>query len=548
MNKKEFINTLRKRLNVLEDSEIEDIISEYEGYIEEKVNIGLTEEEAVSELGDINEIVSDLLAAYKIKNQESGFSKFINKINLYIDAFLDNINGGKDLIKFLIEIIIILLLLCVLRIPFSLIRDFISNIFEDFVPPVGNFLASISYILIEASYIVIAIIFFFKIIEKRYFENISEKIVEERILDEEKKDKEKTTKKAIKKEIEEKTVVKKHSFSDSLIKVCIVILKAFALFFIFGLIFYQLGITIAIGFMIYLLAKGVTYFGVFILLIGLFMSGAFLLKLGINFVFNKKIKATVVFAELISLIIVTGVGISITAAEVANTDIIYNYSTDNIKTVSKEIDMTNDLRLYNYTDMIENNTLGDKVRIEYKYPDFNTDMEYKIDLIPCRRGYCLDYDLTRFNHKDFNRILIDSLKDKKIYINDFKVEKIVYASKKNIAKLRDRDYYEDEIEDSYNFTKTFYVSSKTEDNSGLYYLLTIYRFQNVDEAEVVKVSKSLLPDLTTNNYYEFTFEVNNIIPEDEINSIFKNCKLIKINPTNKVGLSQIQESVTKDYE
>ena len=67
MNKEEFLKKLRKRLEVLEDSEIEDILSEYEGFIEEKVSKGLTEEQAVKELGNFNEIVDDLLAAYKVK-------------------------------------------------------------------------------------------------------------------------------------------------------------------------------------------------------------------------------------------------------------------------------------------------------------------------------------------------------------------------------------------------------------------------------------------------------------------------------------------------
>ena len=64
MNKEEFLNKLRRELDVLEDSEIDDIISEYEGYIEEKVSRGLTEEEAVKELGDFKEIVEDLKAKY----------------------------------------------------------------------------------------------------------------------------------------------------------------------------------------------------------------------------------------------------------------------------------------------------------------------------------------------------------------------------------------------------------------------------------------------------------------------------------------------------
>ena len=69
MNKEEFLKKLRKRLEVLEDSEIEDILSEYEGFIDEKVSKGLTEEQAVKELGNFNEIVDDLLAAYKVKRK-----------------------------------------------------------------------------------------------------------------------------------------------------------------------------------------------------------------------------------------------------------------------------------------------------------------------------------------------------------------------------------------------------------------------------------------------------------------------------------------------
>ena len=71
MNKEEFLTKLRKKLDVLEDKETEDIISEYEGYIEEKKSRGLTEEGAVKELGDLNEISNDLLGAYKVKQKGS---------------------------------------------------------------------------------------------------------------------------------------------------------------------------------------------------------------------------------------------------------------------------------------------------------------------------------------------------------------------------------------------------------------------------------------------------------------------------------------------
>ncbi len=93
MNKNEFLEKLRKKLDILEDSEIEDIVSEYESYIDEKVNAGATEEEAVKELGDFNEIVSDLLSAYKVKQKkEDKVNNFFTKIADAIDNFLDSLS------------------------------------------------------------------------------------------------------------------------------------------------------------------------------------------------------------------------------------------------------------------------------------------------------------------------------------------------------------------------------------------------------------------------------------------------------------------------
>ena len=41
MNKKTFLDKLRKRLQILNNDEIEDIIEEYEGHINEKVSSGI---------------------------------------------------------------------------------------------------------------------------------------------------------------------------------------------------------------------------------------------------------------------------------------------------------------------------------------------------------------------------------------------------------------------------------------------------------------------------------------------------------------------------
>lgn len=183
MKKEEFIKKLRKKLEILDDNEIEDIISEYEGYIEEKVNRGLTEEEAVSELGDFNEIVSDLLAAYKVKEPKSTttFNDIINKISKYIDSFMDSISNksGRDILKLIIEILLILILIWICKIPFGIMKDLGWNLFHELSYPIGRVFYGIWAFLIELCYFILAIVMFIKIIDKRYFRKISERIVDE---------------------------------------------------------------------------------------------------------------------------------------------------------------------------------------------------------------------------------------------------------------------------------------------------------------------------------------------------------------------------------
>jgi len=214
MNKEEFLNTLRKRLSVLEDSEIDDIISEYEGYIEEKVNAGSSERDAVKELGDIDEIVKDLLAAYKVKEPKNdGLNNAVNKISNAIDNFMRSLDdkSGKDIIRILIEIIIILLAIWLLKIPFALIRDLGEEIFYEVHNPISNILGSIWWIIIEFSYIIVAVIFFFKMFEKRYFKNVSTRIIDE-VEEDYKKEK---NKKDIKREEKENVKKTKEEINES---------------------------------------------------------------------------------------------------------------------------------------------------------------------------------------------------------------------------------------------------------------------------------------------------------------------------------------------
>ena len=75
MNKKEFLEALRKALAVLDETEQRDIIDEYEQHIDMKVASGLTEEEAIADFGDFNEMTAELLEAYHVRADYAGIGR-----------------------------------------------------------------------------------------------------------------------------------------------------------------------------------------------------------------------------------------------------------------------------------------------------------------------------------------------------------------------------------------------------------------------------------------------------------------------------------------
>ena len=71
MDKKTFLEELRKSLRVLKEEELQDIIGEYEQHIDLKVKNGLTEEQAIADFGNIKELAAEILEAYHVRAEFS---------------------------------------------------------------------------------------------------------------------------------------------------------------------------------------------------------------------------------------------------------------------------------------------------------------------------------------------------------------------------------------------------------------------------------------------------------------------------------------------
>ncbi len=62
MNKQEFLAALRKKLSGLPQQEVEDRLGFYSEIIDDKIEEGLTEEEAVAQIGSVDAVASQIIA------------------------------------------------------------------------------------------------------------------------------------------------------------------------------------------------------------------------------------------------------------------------------------------------------------------------------------------------------------------------------------------------------------------------------------------------------------------------------------------------------
>ena len=307
MNKKEFLNTLEKKLSVLEDNEKQDIISEYTDTINEKIKQGQTEEEAIKDFGNIDDLVKEILIAYKINpNYEEGQESFSKKGEDLIKQGAEAVSGlgrkvakkcnitSKDIsLEFIVEIIIrifiVLIALLLLRWVFTLFENLGEVIFDNFYDPVGSVFTLFWNILLFAIFILVAVLMVIALF-KKYFkldetQNITLEIKEEKAKE--------TNKEAKTKNInnkENKKVVKKpkKNKGTSLGDVCLLIVKIFVIIYVI-IPFIVIDSFTILGFILSIiyLIKGINLFGLALLLLG--MSGLFtyIIKLLFSLLFGK---------------------------------------------------------------------------------------------------------------------------------------------------------------------------------------------------------------------------------------------------------------------
>ena len=176
MTKDEFLRILDRKLQVINERERRDIIDEYRTHIEMKVQEGKTEAEAIEDFGDIDELVNEILDAYKINTKQVNNS-FDQKFNSFMDELFEGFKrflgsftslDVDDVVRLVFEILTILILLLVLRIPFELVSSLGYELLHSLIGfGIGSMLAHIWELIISIAYIVLFIVVFVNLIGKR---------------------------------------------------------------------------------------------------------------------------------------------------------------------------------------------------------------------------------------------------------------------------------------------------------------------------------------------------------------------------------------------
>ncbi len=451
MNKKEFLDKLEKKLSILDESERKDILDEYKDTISEKVKHGQSEEEAVADFGDVDELVKEILSAYKIDPDFEG--KDENTFNKLLSDGEDLIKKGADklaktskglasdfkrtnkeinlslVFEIVIKIIITIFLIGILRLPFMLIYEVGKGMLDSIFAPfemIFSFLFGVLLLIVYLSLCVLVIVSLFK----GYFKHDDTALEDAHKEEEENKNS----------EVKEKSPVKKGR--STLGEAIILIIKIWVVIFIMvPAVFVDLCILFGLCLAIIYLIKGINLFGLGILLLGCLIMCTWFIKLIYGILFKAE-KVNVI--PLIISIILMMVGGLLFADMIINIDY-YDKVPSNIKKESKSYEYKIDERtvisnLNGYTEEIVKDMKDGEIKVEVDY--YKEATKIKIDDYDAgdyrRIAFVNNYtgiNPTKFMYNNF----IDNLKDNKIYnYNDVYAFNIkVYGNEKTLAMVEE---------------------------------------------------------------------------------------------------------------
>lgn len=169
MNRNKYLQTLKDGLYLFDEAYQQRKILEVDGQINLFIQTGKTEEEATAEIGDVEEFIQkiyvenhvDVTKLQEKVKKESLLDQIFDSIGHMIDVMSKN--SAKANGKIVFDLLLLILLTSLLKIPFLVVRDFGNGLLDVFSSPL---VINIWYFVIEILYWILAVFFFLRIFQK----------------------------------------------------------------------------------------------------------------------------------------------------------------------------------------------------------------------------------------------------------------------------------------------------------------------------------------------------------------------------------------------
>ena len=321
-------------------------------------------------------------------------------------------------------------------------------------------------------------------------------------------------------------------------------MKFFAVCILFAVSMYLIGMSFVLGLCGYLIIKGVTYFGFYIIMLSLFLLGVVFFKLLFNFVLDKKNKGSMLFLNIFLSIILLGSGCGLAFFEVSDTEFI-NHAPKDLETevLTEELTMTKDtIFLGNISNYIVDDTL-DIVKVEYIY--YPVGQKMMTNIRKKEEKVYLDWNLEKIHIKsDLFEHIIKDLKEKKVYNYHLEPTITITTNQKNIDQIKKnrQKYYRNETTySSCEFIRTFQIEKIIDTRETKKEVQVLISQYLVEEQALVSIKREFAENLIEKENYEFTFKTFQNYIDTDIKNLFEENEVIKIEKTEKKGLEQKQE-------
>jgi uncharacterized membrane protein len=466
MTKRKFLEELEKRLNVLDESEKQDILNEYKDMIAEKIKHGKTEKEAIADFGSIEELSKEILSAYKINpnynksnektsgekakemvnNGEDLIKEGAKKLSDFTKNVIDDVKKSDNnitielIFEIMIKAIIMLFGFAILRLPFWLIKELGISILDVAFVPVNHVLIFMWSALISILYFVTCVLIAI-IVFKKYF-NYENKNMKYKATDNNKKKKEDINQFKEEKKVKEEIITNKKTSSDTSTSVLLTIIKIFVtISILIPMFFINLGLVSALAVALFLLIKGLNVLGFIIVIIGLITIIGHFSSIIFNFLFCQK---RIFFFPFVIGMILLVFGSVLAVDTVVNLTYYDSLPNNNFeqKTVTYNEKINTKTYILNDTgtkEVVVNNDLEDgEIRIEVTYHNELVKVNKKTYSYNSNSTINISVEPIRLNKRNLVDLVINELKKDRVYnyTKLFQGNIVIYANDNTIDLIK----------------------------------------------------------------------------------------------------------------